>query len=174
MLSFARVRALAILAALIVGAAVSVGLALNRDTEQQPIAEECPAGWPRANLMLRDEKEVKINIYNGTDQPDLAAKIGENLANRDFDVLDHGDDPLKSEIEGVALLRYGPEGVGSAQLLRAYFLNEAAVEFQIDREGDIVDVVLGDQFRQLATPTEVRQAIAAIGHPVLPPETCPL
>lgn len=172
MLSFARVRALAILVALVVGAIVTVILALGRDTDQ-PVTQECPAGWPVADLTLREERDVSVNIYNVTGQSGLASQVATHLSNRDFNVLDHGDDPREDEVEGVALLRYGPAGVGSAQLLRAYFLNEATTEFDIEREDDTVDVVLGPGFRQLATPTEVRQAIAAIGHPVLPPETCP-
>jgi hypothetical protein len=35
-----------------------------------------------------------------------------------------------------------------------------------------VDVVIGNQFRQLATETEVRQSIAALGNPEPPPGTC--
>ena len=64
MLSFARVRALAVLTFLIVGALVSVAIALGRDSDQQPV-ETCPVGWPVADLTVREQKDVKINIING-------------------------------------------------------------------------------------------------------------
>ena len=150
MLSFARVRALAVLAFLIVGALVSVGLALSRDSGQ-PEVQGCPAGWPTADLTLREEREVKINVINGTGRDNVAAQVSDTFANRDFDVVEHFDDS-DVEVEGVGLLRYGPAGVGSAQLVRAYFLNQVELEFQLDREDDVVDVIVGENFQQLATP----------------------
>jgi hypothetical protein len=36
-----------------------------------------------------------------------------------------------------------------------------------------VDVVIGTKFKQLATTTEVNQALAALGQPELPPGACP-
>jgi hypothetical protein len=170
MLSFARVRALAVLTFLIVGALVSVGLALSRDSGQQEV-QGCPPGWPTADLALREEREVRLNVFNGTGRDNFAAQISDTFANRDFDVLEHFDD-ADEEVEGVGLLRYGPAGVGSAQLVRAYFLDQVEVEFQLDREDDVVDVIIGEAFQQLATPTEVRQAIAQLGRPELPPNTC--
>ncbi len=97
--------------------------------------------------------------------------MAESFANRKFDVLERADND--SEVEGVAELHYGPRAVGAAQLVGAYFLNNATMVFDINREDDVVDVVLGDNFRQLATPTEVSQAIAAAGNPAPPEGTCP-
>lgn len=170
MLSFARVRALAVLALLILGALVSVGVALGRDSDIQT-GQTCPDGWPVADLALREEREVRINVLNGTDRDNVAQQVGDTFANRDFEVLEQIDD-TDEIVEGVGLLRYGPAGVGSAQLLRAYFLDQVEVEFQLEREDDVVDVIIGNRFQQLATPTEVRQAIAQIGRPELPPQTC--
>lgn len=194
MLSFARVRALAIVAVLIVVAAVVVYQALDRD--QQVEANEaggCTAGFVYADLTLHDANEIKINVYNGTNRSGVAGQVGEHFSNRGFEVLDH-DDANDSELaEEVALLRYGPASVGAAHVVNAYFLNHAVLEFQIDRvdlpegvteedleelEDDewapqiVVDVVIGPGFRQLATETEVRQAIANAGSPGLPPGTC--
>jgi hypothetical protein len=126
-----------------------------------------------ANLALPAVNTVKINVYNATDQAGLATQIGENFVNRGFEVLERGDDPLGREVEGVAVLRYGPLAVGSAHVLQAYFLTSAEPEFDIARADDVVDVVIGGQFRQLATETEVRQSIAALGNPDPPPGTCP-
>nr|WP_246001540.1 hypothetical protein [Allorhizocola rhizosphaerae] len=72
----------------------------------------------------------------------------------------------------MAIIRYGPRTIGAAHLLNAYILNEATMDFDITRTTDTVDLVVGGRYRQLATPTQMRQAIAIIGRPKLPPGTC--
>lgn len=175
MLTFARVRALAIVSVLLMGALVAVYLAMSRDTTGGTPAEAagCPEGTVVANLALPDVADVKINIFNGTDQAGLASQVAENFANRDFEVLDWTDSDTAVE-DAVAVLRFGPRSVGAAHVLRAYFLDVGVrEEFDIAREDDVVDVVIGNEFRQLATETEVRQSIAALGNPDPPPGTCP-
>lgn len=171
MLSFARVRAIAVVALLIIGATVTVAIALGRGSDDTGFAEACPDDFVRANLALPEASNVRINVFNGTTRPGLANQIGENFANREFEVLERADHD--SEQDGIAELRYGPQAVGAAQLVRAYFLNDASMVFDIGREDDVVDVVLGGEFQQLATPTEVSQAIAAAGNPAPPAGTCP-
>jgi hypothetical protein len=171
MLSFARVRAIAVVALLTVTAMVTVAMALSRSGDEADTVAACPDGFVFANLTLPQPRDVQINVYNGTARTGLASRIGENFANRDFEVLDRGDHG--SEVEGIAQLHYGPGAVGAAQLVRAYFLNDATMVFDITREDNVVDVVLGTAFQQLATPTEVSQAIAAAGHPAPPEGTCP-
>lgn len=170
MLSFARVRALAIMGFLIIGALVSVFVALGRDSDQAPV-ETCPVGWPVADLALRAEKEVTIRVINGAGRDGLATQLADTFANRDFEVIEHDDDG-DEVVEGVGKLRFGPAGVGSAHLLRAYFLDQVELEYEIDREDDVVDVIVGSSFQQLATPTEVHQSIAQLGRPRLPENTC--
>lgn len=171
MLTFARVRAITVVAALFLAAVISASMALARDGDRAEVQENCPDGYVLANLSLPEAPDVKIGVYNGTNRTGLADQVGDNFANREFEVIDRGDN--ESEFDGVAQLHFGPQAVGAAQLVRAYFLNEAETVFDIDRQDDAVDVVLGTQFRQLATPTEVHQAIAQAGNPAPPPGTCP-
>lgn len=173
MLSFARVRAIFVVAVLFVAAAVLVFLAISRDTQVQTAPRvACPEGFVEADLALPEAKDIEINVYNGTDTDDLAAAVASEFGNRSFTVLEHGNDPEERAVEGVALLRFGPQAVGAAHVVRAYFLNEADREFDIEREGRVVDVVIGAEFQQLATPTEFNQAIAQEGSPNLPEGTC--
>ena len=85
-------------------------------------------------------------------------------------MLERVDDSEES-VEGVGRLRFGPAGVGSAHLVRAYF-HLVELDYELDREGDVVDVIVGAGFQQLATPTEVHQSIAQLGRPQLPENTC--
>jgi hypothetical protein len=173
MLTFARVRALAIVSVLVAGALVAVIMAVTRDSGGLTLAGDqgCPEGSIVVQLApLPEVSDVKLNVYNGTDQAGLASQVGENFANRGFQVVDTGDS--ENRVEEIAVLRYGPAAVAAAQVVDAYFLNDATEDFLIDRKDDVVDVLIGQDFRQLATETEVRQAIAAVGNPAPPPGTC--
>jgi hypothetical protein len=173
-MSFARVRSLAVVGALVLAAIVFVTVALVKDKQSGATAAQgCPDNAVLANIKLpQDESEVTLNVYNATDKPGLAIDVTNVLKNRKFKVIKTGNDPLKKAVASVAALRYGPKAVGKAWLVRAYFLNEAKVEFDIKRTDDTVDIVLGTKFLQLATQTEVKQSLTQMGNPTLPQGTC--
>ncbi|WFE30834.1 LytR C-terminal domain-containing protein [Solwaraspora sp. WMMD791] len=166
-------RALVVVGVLVVLALIFVVVAMVRDSQSgDTAAASCPAGWAVADVTLREAKEVRLNVFNATDTSGLATNVADDLGNRNFQIEEAANDPEGRRIDGVAVLRYGPKAVGSAHLMRAYFLDQATTEYDPAREDDIVDVVIGNGFRQLATTTEVNQSLAALGKPVLPPETC--
>jgi LytR cell envelope-related transcriptional attenuator len=171
-MSFARVRALVVVGLLAVLALVFVVVALVRDTQSNAgTAKGCPDGWPLADVTLRETKDVKINVFNATDEAGRATSVADDFRNRKFQVKKVGNE--KQKVEDVAVLRFGPKGVGSAHLLRAYFLDNAVQEYDPKRTDDTVDVVLGDSFQQLATTTEVNQSLGDLGSPVAPRGSCP-
>ncbi len=172
-MSFARVRALVVVGVLAVAAMVFVVVALVRDTQGDAVAGGgCPEGSVLADISLPDDPdEVTVKVFNGTDQPGLADNVSNEFKNRRFQTSKPGEE--KKKVEGVAILRYGPEAVGSAWLLRAYFLNQAEPQYNAKRKGAVVDVVIGGQFQQLATTTEVNQSLVELSEPQLPPGACP-
>jgi hypothetical protein len=111
-------------------------------------------------------------VYNATDKPGLANQVGEEFRSRKFTVINQASDPTGRKLQGVAQVRYGPKTVGTAWVVRTYFLNEADLVFDINRKDDVVDVVVGANFLQLGSPTEVNQALSAAGTPRLPEGTC--
>ncbi|HEX6969623.1 MAG TPA: LytR C-terminal domain-containing protein [Micromonosporaceae bacterium] len=166
-------RALVVIAGLVVLALLLVLITMIRDTQSGiDLANDCPEGYTRVDIALREPKDIKINVYNATTEIGLAENVAANFANRDFQVVEKGNDPLKKKVEGVAELRYGPKAVGAAHVLRAYFLDTAEPVYDPERDNDVVDVVLGENFKQLATTTEVNQALVELQSPVLPPGTC--
>ncbi|WP_433533432.1 LytR C-terminal domain-containing protein [Micromonospora sp. CA-263727] len=166
-------RALVVVGMLAVVALVFVIVAMVRDTQSNAgPGEGCPDDWPRADVTLREAKEVKIEVLNGTDRPGLAASVGDDFRNRNFQV--EKESTAKKQIDDVAVLRYGPKGVGAAHLLRAYFLNAADHEYDPKITTDVVKVTLGNSFQQLATTTEVNQSLGDLGAPVAPPGSCPI
>jgi hypothetical protein len=176
-MSLTKVRALAVVSLLLAAAIAMVYVTVHRDTQRTVTADptSCHGDLVPVSIELPAPKDIKINVYNATDRVNLASSVSANLANRKFQVLKSTNDPLHRRIDGVAVLRYGPKTVGAAWLLRAYFLNDIAMEsmeFDINRDDDVVDVVLGNSFRDLATFTEVNQSVAAEGDPELPKGTC--
>jgi hypothetical protein len=170
-MTFARVRALIVVGVLVTAAAVFVVVALVRDSQRDAVAgKSCPEGAIPANITLPREREVKVKVFNGTDSKGLASQVTEDFKNRKFQV-EEPDDSNKG-IKDVAVLRFGPKSVGAAHLLKAYFLSEAEPQFDKNRQDDIVDVIIGSKFKQLATRTEVNQSLVELGAPVLPPGTC--
>lgn len=176
-MSFARIRALALVAVLVVAALVLTIMALTKGTKTEADKPAvCPSGYLLANMKLpNDPRQVNVNVYNATDKIGLATSVKLDFEYRKFHVVKTGNNPLGKPVPGVAILRYGPKSVGAAYVIDAYFLNEAVHEYDAKRTDDTVDVVLGGEFKQLATQTEVNQAftvLAGRGGPQLPPNTC--
>jgi hypothetical protein len=172
-MSFARVRALVVVAALTVAAIIFVVIALVRDS-QTGAAEVggCPDGFVLADIRMPEPKEVKIKVYNASEVAGQGEQVAEDFRNRKFQVEPKVATAPK-KVDGVAVLRYGPEAVGSAHLLRAYFLDDADTQYDRKRKGSVVDVIIGNDFQQLGTTTEVNQSIVALGNPTLPGGACP-
>jgi hypothetical protein len=172
-MSFARVRAHIIDGTLFLAAAIFVVVALVRDTQSSKKASAgCPQGYVLVNAKLpTDLKQVKIKVFNATSKTGLAETVGDSFAGRGFTVdKKKGNNP--KAVNQVAVLRYGPKAVGSAWLLRAYFLNDATAEYDKTRQDDVVDVVVGTKYQQLATETEVKQSLSMLGNPTLPEGSC--
>ena len=171
-MSFARVRALVVVGVLAVAAVVFVVVALVRDTQGDAVAGGgCPDGSVMANVTLpEDPEDVTVKVYNGTKTPGLADNVTNEFKNRRFKTQKPAENNKK--VKGVAVMRYGPEAVGSAWLLRAYFLNQADVQYDAKRKGAIVDIVVGSDFQQLATTTEVNQSLVELGEPEVPLGAC--
>ncbi|HKT00383.1 MAG TPA: LytR C-terminal domain-containing protein [Rugosimonospora sp.] len=171
-MSIARVRALVLVSALVICAVVLVVLAIVRDKQGGASygASSCPAGTvPVQTKPLPVESKIKINVYNGTTRTGLANQAADDFRSRKFTV---GLVKDGSHYTGIAVLRFGPKELAAASVVNAYFLGDAELRFDIKRTDDVVDVVLGAQYKALGTPTDVKQAIAQLGNPSPPPGTC--
>ncbi|BCJ48685.1 hypothetical protein Asp14428_01600 [Actinoplanes sp. NBRC 14428] len=170
-MTFTRARALILVGVLAVAAIVVVLVAVVRDSQAGASASGCPEGAPVAHLKLpKGPKEVTVKVLNGTKTPGRAKDISAEFANREFKVQKSAEN--RKRFDGVAVLRYGPEAVGAAQLVQAYFLGEGTRAYEPKRKGAVVDVVIGARFRQLGTTTEVKQSLGLLGEATLPPGAC--
>ena len=170
-MSFARVRAVVVAGVLAVAAVVLVVVAVLRDSQRGAVAGGCPDGAVLADLTLpEDAQEVTVTVYNGSRVPGRAVNVSNDFKNRRFRTEKPAES--KSKIDDVAVIRYGPDAVGKAWLVRAYLLNQADVQYDAKRKRTVVDVVVGENFRQLDTYTEISQSLVELGEPKVPPGAC--
>jgi hypothetical protein len=165
------VRALAVLGVLVLLAGGAAAWAIAKDAQTAQVAgTPCvQSSVPFATAVPTVPATVRMNVYNATQQVGLATRVADELKLRGFAVDQIGNDPLKQTVPGVAQIRYGPQGAGAAQLLRAHIPGaETTVVTRSDAE---IDVVLGMQYLHLATPAEAAQERAKLGAPV-PPRLC--
>lgn len=175
----ARVRALAVVSTLVVATLVLVYVTVHRDTQTHAsYAGGCPHGTIAiVTSPLPTTNTITLKIWNGSNRVGLAEQLADDFRHRGFIVEAVGEHDNKPAIDAVAGISYGPQAVGAAWVVRAYFLmtdssSDANMHFDLKRKTDVVDVVIGKGFRQLGAPTEVNQAIAALSTPTAPPGTC--
>lgn len=170
-MSFTRARAFVTFGVLFVIAIAAVVVALVRDTQGDPGASQCRDAVLVNMAVPSSSEEVRVRVLNATGEAGLAESVSTDLHNRGF--LTEKPGQVKQQVKkGVAILRYGPEAFSGAWLIRAYFLDDVELQYDIKRKGAVVDVVVGGGYMSLATPTEVNQSIKEIGAPELPAGSC--
>ena len=130
----------------------------------------CPSGQVPADLRLPEPGHIRLMVLNGSGVKGKAKDVSVTLGQHGFQVL--AATAEVPPVDEVALVRYGPRTVGAAQVVRAYFLDQAKPEFSIDDRDDLVEIVVGTKFRELGSKTEVNQTLARMGQPTAPPGTC--
>ncbi|GAA3930944.1 LytR C-terminal domain-containing protein [Actinoplanes auranticolor] len=113
-----------------------------------------------------DPGDVIIKVVG---RSDLVGETAIELKHRGF-VADElrWFDPDADNAGPVAVLRYGPQAVGAATVVRALVSGDVAMKFLPDRGGRTIDLALGTGFRRLATTTEVNMALVEFGEPARP------
>jgi LytR cell envelope-related transcriptional attenuator len=108
--------------------------------------------------------KLQVRVYNATAREGLARTIAGQLVGRGYAIVTTDNDPLSGirPVESSAEVRYGPAGARQAALVRRQV--PGATLFKDARQGSVVDLVLGEKFRRLATPAELargRQGLVA-------------
>ncbi|GAA1652326.1 LytR C-terminal domain-containing protein [Actinoplanes couchii] len=167
-----RLRAQLVVGLLVVSAAVVVVVAVTRDSQADASAGRgCPPGAVLVNTDLpQDAADVTLRVLNGTGTAGLADRVSTEFGERGFRMQAPGKSTIS--YDQVAVVRYGPRTVGAAQWIRAHFLGAAEPRYSPERNTDVIDVVVGARYQQLATFTEVNQSMAQLSEPDLPPGAC--
>ena len=85
--------------------------------------------------------------------------MADALKARGFTVAEVANDTSGRKVTGVGELRHGPPGNDAADFVRLYL--PGAGDYPDTRATAMVDVVIGPDFKTLATPDEVAAALAA-------------
>jgi hypothetical protein len=169
-MSFTRFRAFIVVGVLALAALVVVIVAVVRDTQGDAVADACKGATMVNAKIPSGPSEVTVKVLNGTSSEGVAQSLTRDLKNRGFKTQTPASS--KKKVEDVAIVRYGPDALSSAWLLRAYFLNQAENQYDPKIKGAVVELTVGKSYRSLATPTEVNQSIKELGEIELPPGTC--
>jgi hypothetical protein len=107
---------------------------------------------------------VQVRIYNATAREGLARTVAGQLRSRGFAIVATENDPLAGirPVESPAEVRYGPAGAKQAAQVRRQV--PGATLYRDAREGNVIDLVLGERFRRLSTAAELakgRQGLVA-------------
>jgi len=104
----------------------------------------CVTPTPTVAKKLPRPQDVRVAVFNGTDEVGLASSTAEALRQRGFDVVDVGD-TQKPVGRGTAQVRYSPDELASAVVLASFFPNSHL--FANDKSpGKTVHVWLGPNF----------------------------
>lgn len=110
---------------------------------------------------------ITVNVYNTTWREGLATQAAAELRGRSFRTGAVGNDPIKSFLpDDVAVIRFGPEGIDQADVLRTH-LPGARMQ-QDERASTEVDLVLGNGYDHLLPLSRV---VVPPKPPPSPPET---
>jgi len=106
-----------------------------------------------------DPSTVSVRVLNATEHAGLAQTVANQLKQRGFKIDEVGNDRGSHEVTGTGEVRYGPRGREAARYLRVYL---AGAEDDLDtRATSQVDLVLGPEFKSLATADEVKAALSS-------------
>jgi hypothetical protein len=158
-MTLARARSLIVIGVLAVLAITSVTWAIAQDGQAGTIADKCKrttSGPPPP------PNSVKLRVLNATNKDGLAGTVARELRKAGFTVVALGNETRA--VESSAEVRFGPKGLNSAALVRAYVRGAETVQ-QDNRKDAIVDLVLGDGYEEAGiTPAnQVKRELEQLG-----------
>src|SRR5918993_1864580 len=128
----------------------------------------CAPGLVPARIWPSARDETKVRVLDASGRSGLGASVGNDLRNPawGFQVVEVRE--TTEPLDAVAVLRAGPSAYGNAYFMQPLFYDDARVEFDLARDDDVVDVVIGTRFRTLPSVTQVNQMTAGLEKPTPP------
>lgn len=122
-------------------------------------AEASPTCVPVTPTDAPDPDAIELNVYNATSRNGLASGVAEEMRDRGFIIMDVDNDPQQSTVEEPAEIRAHPDQEEAAAFVAA--LVPGSVIVMDDRSSETVDLVLGDEFEELAAEPDPDATIEA-------------
>jgi hypothetical protein len=142
----------------LVVAAVAVWWYVIRQQEQHTAAHQAACSTASAAPPSLDPASITLRVYNATDTAGLATTVANSLKERGFTVGEIANDTSGRTVTGTGELRHGSLGKNNAEYVRLFIKDIG--DYPDTRADDTVDVVIGPDFKTLATPDEVAAALA--------------
>ncbi|WKX71682.1 LytR C-terminal domain-containing protein [Streptomyces sp. XD-27] len=110
--------------------------------------------------------EITVNVYNATKRTGLAKETADALKKRGFKIGKVGNAPAEydKKVKAPGLLLGAPAAAEGAFDVLGTQLPGARTRHDA-REGEDVDLIIGDDFRELARKKEADQALVALSRP---------
>lgn len=128
-------------------------------THPPSVAVTCAPGGKA--IKLPAASAVTVDVLNGANRYQLATTISGQLKSRGFAVGKPGDSPVP--LTGIAEIQFGSAGRAGATLL-SYYLPGAKMVAE-KRADAAIQLVLGAQFKALASSAAVTSAVATAKKP---------
>jgi len=139
-------------------AAAAVWWYVIRQEEQHVAQKQAACSTVSAAPPSLDPAAITLRVYNATDTAGLATTVANSLKQRGFTVGEVANDTSGRQVSGVGELRHGSLGKNNADYVRLFIPNIG--DYPDTRADDTVDVVIGPDFKTLATADEVAKALA--------------
>jgi hypothetical protein len=129
-----------------------------RQEEQHVAQHQAACSTASAAPPSLDPAAITLRVYNATDTAGLATTVANSLKQRGFTVGEVANDTSGRQVSGVGELRHGSLGKKNADYVRVFIPNIG--DYPDTRADDTVDVVIGPDFKSLASADEVAKALA--------------
>jgi hypothetical protein len=150
---------------LVLATAVGLYWFVLRDTGADTVTAKpgpsCPAASPTPSAAAASQ--VRVNVYNATEERGLASKVADQLRKRGFHVGKVDNDPAKRTVTGVAEVRSSKVGTAAARTVGAQVYRFVTVPDQ--RPDATVDLVLGVSFKALRSTEQASAALSPTSAP---------
>ncbi|AZM50809.1 hypothetical protein DMB38_16210 [Streptomyces sp. WAC 06738] len=109
---------------------------------------------------------VEVNVLNATARTGLAQKTADELKKRGFKIgkVDNAPAAYDKKVRGEGVLLGAPGTVDGELKVLGTQLAQAEPK-AVEREGAVVDLIIGDEFRGLTEPAEAKAALKALAAP---------
>ena len=145
----------------------------NASPQNRPTCAAAPTPSLGKPVVLPQPSGVTLNVFNATARGGLAKSTADQLAGRGFKVarFANAPDSYNAKIPQAALLVAGPAGEAAAREAGTQVAG-STVRIDPKRKGSTVDLMIGNAFGKLATPTEAAKARVTAANPPPPTPTC--
>lgn len=129
-----------------------------------PVARSCPV------QQVTEPELTRVNVYNATTRPGLAAAVGKELGERGFDVLSIDTEEPDEPIRAVVQIRFGNSALREARTVARQFPGTVILAPTETEDAGTVDVVIGTKYKRMVS---ARKGAAAIAMTPEPPNCVP-